>query len=262
MTIEAGDRRLINFEIYGGNTGESVLLIHGLGADLSSWKLQVEKLTSEGYRLICPDMYGHGKSGALTKAELGEWNDQLLNILNHLKLDRVHICGVSMGGVIALNMASENPERLLSITVSDSFCELRTPSEKILGASQILGFRIFKLLGRRVFASAMAAAYKQEFAREAREYMYRMSLAADFDQLLTARKAINKVNLLDRLRKLNLPALVVVGNCFGKSFVDSNRKIADALPGCGFAVLENAMDPSPMTNAEAFNSRLLAFLKS
>ena len=57
-------------------------------------------------------------------------------------------------------------------------------------------------------------------------------MSADFDQLLLARKAINKIDVIERLKGFDRPALVLVGDEFGKNFVEINKKIADAAAGC------------------------------
>jgi hypothetical protein len=53
----------------------------------------------------------------------------------------------------------------------------------------------------------------------------------------------------------------MVGDQFGKSFIETNRKIADGIKGAKFVVLKDAMDPSNLVNPEAFNQEVLTFLK-
>lgn len=106
----------------------------------------------------------------------------------------------------------------------------------------------------------MASAYKQDFAAEAREYLYQRSLNANFDELLKARKAINTIRILGQLSELEVPSLVTVGAEFGTSFIEINRKIADKLAGSEFVVIPESMDPSPLVNPGRFNAELERFL--
>lgn len=260
MIITNKDNRISNFETFGDSQNPAIVLIHGLGAELSSWSSQIEILKKEGYYIITPDMYGHGKSSDLISDDLIEWNLQLNELISHLKIEKFIICGVSMGGVIAQNYAVENPDKISAIVISDSFGELKTFSEKLLGFSQIIGFKIFRILGNKFFAKGMASAYKETYAIAAKEYMYNQSLIADFNQLLNARRAINKVNTLNKLKKLNIPSLIVVGECFGTGFVNINKKISDSFRDSKFVVLKESMDPSPMVNSESFNMELIQFL--
>lgn len=261
MKIQFANERVTNFETYGDKSCTPILLIHGLGADLSAWHNQIQEFPKKGYFVIAMDMYGHGESSNLESDNLEEWNIQIVSLLEYLKIDKIVICGVSMGGVIAQNFTITHSEKIMALIVSDSFAELKTINEKLLGISQIIGFKIFKVLGRKIFAKAMADAYKEEFASTARKYMYNQSLKADFSQLLKARKAINRINVLSHLKNLTIPCLVTVGICFGKTFINVNQKIAHAIPNSQFIQLENSMDPSPLVNPNAFNFEVIRFLR-
>ena len=92
--------------------------------------------------------------------------------------------------------------------------------------------------------------------------MYKKSLIADFNQLLLARKAINKIDVVQELGQIKISSLIIVGNQFGPMFVGINKKIADAIEGSKFAVLDNSMDPSPLVNPKDFNDEVLSFLKN
>lgn len=87
-----------------------------------------------------------------------------------------------------------------------------------------------------------------------------MSQKADFDQLIRARKAINKIDAIGKIAGERIPTLILVGDQFGKSFVDINRKIAQGIKGSQFVILENSMDPSNLVNPKAFNKAVLDFL--
>ncbi len=100
-----------------------------------------------------------------------------------------------------------------------------------------------------------------DFAYRARDYLYEAALDADLDQLLLARKAINRIHALDRLPEVRVPSLVLVGDAFGQLFVDINKKIADHLGNARFHVIANSMDPSCLVQPEEFNRLVLEFLR-
>jgi pimeloyl-ACP methyl ester carboxylesterase len=147
------------------------------------------------------------------------------------------------------------------LILSDTFGELKTLSEKGLGFSQVAGFKLYKLLGHERYAKGVAAAYKPPFAKKARDYLSAMSLDADFEQLTLARKAINKIDAIQKIEGEGMPTLVMVGDQFGDAFIEINRKIADGIKGSKFVVLNESMDPSNLVNPVAFNREVLAFLK-
>ena len=138
---------------------------------------------------------------------------------------------------------------------------MKTLQEKILGVSQVIGFKIYKVLGGKMLAKGMASAYKAPFAKQAKEYFSQVSLDVDFDQLVLARKAINKIDAIGKIDGSQIPTLILVGDQFGKSFVEINRKIADGIKGSRFIILENSMDPSNLVNPEEFNREVLNLLR-
>lgn len=79
-------------------THEGIVFLHSLGTDHQIWKYQLEDLDGMGRLLIAPDARGHGKSTWNTGISLDLWVDDILQLIEFLGLQKVVICGVSMGG--------------------------------------------------------------------------------------------------------------------------------------------------------------------
>lgn len=249
------------YQHLGDRKAEPALLLHGIGGDHQMWHPQMKAWPQRGLQLVIPDLWGHGQSSDLTEANLECWHQQLDDLLDECRLDQVNLMGVSMGGVIALSYVVVRPHRVKRLVVSDTFAELSTVQEKILGLSQVVGFHVFKVLGNKVLSKAMKSVYKAEYAALAAAYIEKTSLNARIDQWILARQAINKINVLHHLKQFPKSALVMVGQEFGSMFIEINRKIAQALPDAEFKVLPKAMDPSNLVNPRAFDKAVLDFLK-
>ena len=141
-------------------------------------------------------------------------------------------------------------------------CYYMASVEKMLGYSQVVGFHLFKLLGNKLLAKGMGSTYKAAYAQAARDYFAQVSLTVDLNQMILARKAINQIDVLDELKRIVLPALIIVGAEFGHSFVEINRKIADSIPNSEFVILEQSMDPSNLVNPIEFDKQVLRFLQT
>src|SRR5699024_1369222 len=115
-------------------------------------------------------------------------------------------------------------------------------------------------LGSKMLSKGMASTYKVDFAYHAKEYFTSNDRILDFQQLILARKAINKADFKGKLTKLRVPSLVSVGNEFGKDLVEINKKIADKRTNSKFIIKEEAMDPSCLTSPERFNEEVLSFI--
>lgn len=265
MILTTRDRKEIYYEIFESPADQEakgtfypLLLIHGLGADRNMWLPQINSYPKLGFRLIVPDLRGHGRSSQVESLEISDWSEDLRELLDHLDVEKATVVGVSMGGVIAQSFAVKHPERTARLIVCDSFCELSSFGDKLKGFFALAGLYPVKLFGKEVLAKAVGSAYADP---EVKEYFVEVTRRADLDQIILARKAINKVDFFDELRSLSLSALVLVGTNFGESFVAMSRKIAEAIPGARFHALENAGDPSNLVNTEAFDREVVKFLR-
>ncbi|MCR6658886.1 MAG: alpha/beta fold hydrolase [Asticcacaulis sp.] len=101
----------------GNPAGETVVFVHGFGADLLTWQFCLVPLASR-YRIIALDLPGHGRStpdvGAADLAFMAHWLDEALDVLD---IDRAHMIGHSMGAKIALGFAVSHASRVKSLSL-------------------------------------------------------------------------------------------------------------------------------------------------
>jgi acyl-CoA hydrolase/esterase/lipase len=111
----------INYKVYNPEAKETVVLIHGLGGDQSTWRQTAQSFEDKGYKVITYDQRGHGKTqafgGNFSSERMARDLDQLLT---HLKItDKVNLVGHSMGARTAIKFASEHPERVKTLILED-----------------------------------------------------------------------------------------------------------------------------------------------
>ena len=100
-----------NFKIEG--EGKPLLILHGWGGSSDSWLDISNKLTLKGYKIICPDLPGFGKSGIPQKSwSLTDYLNWTLDFVNYFNLDKFYLIGHSFGGRIAVKLAANYPQRL------------------------------------------------------------------------------------------------------------------------------------------------------
>src|SRR5262249_48726245 len=109
----------ISYTVQG--KGEPVVLIHGwLSSAEVNWGLPgVSALLAKDYQVIALDVRGHGLSDKPTKEDAygPELVEDVVRLLDHLKIKKAHLVGYSMGGVIAGNFITKHPDRVLSGTL-------------------------------------------------------------------------------------------------------------------------------------------------
>jgi len=112
-------------------SGQPVLLVHGHPFDRSMWRPQAEHLAGSGYRVVTPDLRGYGQSKAQdTKTGLDVFASDLVELADHLHLDRFVLGGLSMGGQIVMQLVKDHPGRVQALLLADTFAGLDTPQAK------------------------------------------------------------------------------------------------------------------------------------
>ena len=104
--------------------GEAVVLLHGFGVSSEMWvrlpsaSAQLLPELAKEYRVIAPDLRGHGKSDKPhdPKKYGRELAADVLRLLDHLKVKKAHVVGYSMGSAVAGRLLTSHPDRILSVT--------------------------------------------------------------------------------------------------------------------------------------------------
>jgi pimeloyl-ACP methyl ester carboxylesterase len=105
----------IYYEVYG--SGEPLLLLHGFSGSSQDWNA-VATDWRRNSRVVVPDLRGHGRSGALSKPfRHRDAADDMLALLDHLKIERCSGLGISGGGNVLLHMAAKQPQRIRAMVL-------------------------------------------------------------------------------------------------------------------------------------------------
>ena len=99
--------------------GDPVVILHGLMGSCENWR-GVRAALADRYRVVCLDLPNHGRSPHAVRVELRGMGDDVIETLHALGIDgRVYVIGHSMGGKVAMQMASDHADRLRGLVVVD-----------------------------------------------------------------------------------------------------------------------------------------------
>jgi pimeloyl-ACP methyl ester carboxylesterase len=141
------DGMQLHYDLHGD--GEPLLWLHGGMGHGPDWRYIFSEQPA-GYRLIAPDLRGHGRStGAAATYSFRQSAIDVFGLLDHLKIDRVRVIGLSGGGITALHLATLQPARvsaMIAISAPAAFPEQaraiqRVYSEAMLGEADLARMR-------------------------------------------------------------------------------------------------------------------------
>jgi len=117
-----------SYSLHKINEKDPIVFIHGVGLTKEIWEPQVNFF--KDYNTLTYDLLGHGKT-PLNKSQLSfkNFSEQLLNLINELNFNKIHLVGFSLGALIARDFASKNNDRLSSLIIHGSIYK-RTEEQK------------------------------------------------------------------------------------------------------------------------------------
>ena len=128
MPMIDADGCLLNVSVEGRDGGPTLMLSNSLGCTLQMWEPQMKALT-QVFRVIRYDRRGHGKSGVPAGPySMERFGRDVLAILDDLNIDKVHWCGLSMGGMVGQWLGANAPERIGKIILANTACYYADPT--------------------------------------------------------------------------------------------------------------------------------------
>lgn len=264
-----------------GGDWEDLVMVHGLGTSMSFWYLPHAVHLAKTYRVTIFDLRGHGRSSMpLTGYEPANLTRDLLALLDALGIQRAHFVAHSFGGVVALSLACQQPERCIDLVVADT--QLATLRHLAHPHSQP-GQQLQLLLARYGIALDIDDPYFgfHLLGAVARLEIQNVALPAELAQVLgplagknSKRTARQWLQLLDsttaqqellsgdglteeRLGSLDVPVLAMYGE--RSRAVATGQRLSEILPRATYCGLAGAGHFFPSTHSEAFMQRCERF---
>lgn len=118
---------VIHYAMEGPADAPVIMFANSLGTDFRMWDAMVARL-GDRYRILRYDMRGHGLTTAPPRSySMAGLADDCIALLDHLELDKVHFCGLSIGGMVGQQLAGAHGERLASVTLCDTTMRMPEP---------------------------------------------------------------------------------------------------------------------------------------
>lgn len=252
----------IYYEDIGNPTALPVVLIHGFPFTHEMWQPQITILENR-FRAIAYDIRGHGKSSVGDGQYTIEFFvDDLIGLLNHLKIEKAVLCGLSMGGYVALRAIERNPERILGLILAATQAKADSNEAKLRRSASI---KAVKTNGVKAYAEGFV---KTAFA--AQSFTTKAETVNVIKKLIESNSALGicgallalatRTDTTEALPSIKVPTLILVGEHDTLTPVSASQEMHDKIPNSEIHVIPNAAHMTNLENHRAFNDHVLNFL--
>lgn len=256
MRIAAGNLHL-NYDSTGD--GSTVVLTHGLGGELGYWDAAAAALAGH-HRVVRWDVRGSGQSDAPPGPySPALFADDLCHLLDALAIERAHLVGISMGGVISQSVALRHPTRLLSLVLVSTSSEVGAQAtanwQKLADRIEQNGFDPRTADASRSVAPAFAQAHPEVLER-----LKQQTLRNQPSAYAASARAMSDYHFTAQLGAVTAPTLILQGLDDQLTPPGGAVKLRRALPRAHLIMLPGAGHNIPLEQPGTFHAAVSAFL--
>jgi len=253
----------VSYSDHGPDDAPVIILIHGFPFNKSMWDVQVETL-KDNYRVIAYDIRGHGNSDpGIDDFFIELFVNDLLRLMEKLGIEKSILCGLSLGGYIALNAVLKYPDRFDGLILNDTQCIADTPEIKENRCMAII--RIMKN-GVEQYADE---SIKKLFASES--FTKKENVIATVKEMIlntpkqslcnTLHALAERKETCTRLHEINIPVLIMVGKEDKITPIAAAQQMHENIRDSTLKIIQHAGHLTNLENPTAFNFQLVKFLE-
>jgi 3-oxoadipate enol-lactonase len=250
------------YEVHGKEGAPWLVFSHSLACSVRMWDGEIAK-HKDRFRVLAYDTRGHGQSAAPKGPyTLEQLADDLKALFTHLKIEKPHFVGLSMGGMIGQTAALKYPGLFRSMTLCDTTS--RYPAEAApMWAERI---RVAESKGMEpLVQGTLERWFTESFRKNAKDKVERVAAlirSTPVAGYAGCCAAIPKINVTTRLKEVRTPTLVICGNDDPATPPSMAREIQENIPGAKLSLIPQAAHLANIEQPEAFNRALAEFLSS
>ena len=238
MNVTRVNGVVLHYAVEGPEGAPTIVFSNSLGTDFRSWDRLAARLATQ-FRLVRYDKRGHGLSQATPAPyRIADHVGDLVGLLDHLGLDRIVLCGLSVGGLIAQGLAARQPERLQALILCDTAAKIGTAEMWAQRMAAIEADGI-EAIADAIIERWLSAGFRRDRPEETAAWR-NMLVRTTLDGYLGTCAAIRDEDLTAAAGRIALPTLCVCGAEDGATPPDLVRGTADLIPGARFELVEQA----------------------
>ncbi len=248
--------------------GEALVLVPGMGADHNSWLRQLPAF-SRHYRVVTYDPRGLGRSSGTTEPyPFRALADDVAALMDSLGIDKAHVLGQSLGGLVAQEVAISHPGRVLKLVLVSTLAGgdeagLDPALDEALGAGRAAAGPGASGAGARNTMDALiASSFNRWTYRTALQLLCRLFVGEKMLAGLPDQEgAAAECHTIDRLHLIQAPTLVITGTDDHVIRPCASELLAARIPGAKLVMVRGGSHGFNLEMASRFNREVLGFLR-
>ena len=245
----------IGYDEAGGGERAPIVFLHGVGSDKTVWHPQLDHFGRER-RAIAFDYPGYGDSDPAPQGTTrDDYAAAILSAMSELDVSRAHICGLSLGGVIAIALHHAAPERCASLILADSFA--RHPDGQAIYDRSIAASDDMRAMAEGRADVLLAQPADPSVRNEVVETMARIVPAA----FRIGAEAVWLADQAGRAAQVSVPTLVICGAEDKVTPPALSHELVQFIPGARYEQIEHAGHLTNLERSDAFNALVEAFIR-
>ena len=243
----------------GQASAPAIVFINSLGTDYGLWDAQIEPMLDRGFRVVRYDFSGHGASDPpVEPATIATFGEYLIALLDHLGITRAHVCGCSLGGMVAQWVAASHPTRVSGAVLANTGAQIGTIEN---WNARIDAVRQGGMAAIR--DGVLSRFFSQTFRDRAPSDVARVGAMIDATNprgYVAACLALRDADLRAIDRTIDVPTLVVAGALDVATPPAKSEELRDIIAGSELVIVPDAAHLTNVEQPRAFNDALLAFV--
>ena len=240
----------------GGGDATPIVFLHGVGSDKSVWHPQLDHFGGQR-RTMAFDYPGYGESEPAPEGTTRDhYAAAILSAMTALGVHRAHICGLSLGGVIAIALYYAAPERCASLILADTF--FVHPDGPAIYDRSVAASNDMRALAEGRIDALLAQPADQAVRSEVVETMANIDPAA----FRIGAEAVWLADQAERAQAIRVPTLVVCGAEDRVTPPTLSRALTQLIPGARYEEIANAGHLTNLERPEAFNALVDGFTRN
>lgn len=253
----------ISYNDEGPDDAPVIIFIHGFPFNKSMWGQQVDTLKG-GYRTIAYDIRGHGNTESGNEnISIDLFADDLVNLMDELNISKAILCGLSMGGYIALNAVEKYPKRFDGLILSNTQCTADTPEGKEKRMKTIQSIKesgVEKYAEESIKNLFLPASFNVK--QKAVAAVKQMILNTSQQSLCSTLQALaDRKETCSKLDEINIPVLIMVGKEDKITPPPTARMMHEKIHNSLMYILDHAGHLANIENQYEFNYQLRSFVE-